>query len=96
MTTDLNNMVERFTPKIWLNIASSLLTKDLRELVQTTTKLHQILMKHKEVWMGALRKEGKDLTPYQALPLSTILHCLKYRKTERQVYRMHFPRDSHR
>jgi len=91
MTTELDNPMLLFPAEIWLHIAGSLSTKELRQLVQTTTKLHQVLMSNKEVWMAAIKREGKYLEFYGYLPLSTILHGQKYQLTERQWIRQMIP-----
>jgi len=88
MTIKLENPIQSTPPEKWLLIAGSLSTHDLRQLVQTSTKLHQLLMSNKEVWMAAFRREEIYREFFVELPLTTILHGQKYRLTEKHWLRI--------
>ena len=87
MTTELGNSLSLFPEKIWLLIAGNSPTHDLRQLAQTSTQLHQLLMSKKEVWMAAYRREGKYREFWADLPLTTILDGQKYWVAERKWFR---------
>jgi len=88
MTTELDNPLLLFPAEIWLLIAGNSSTKDLRRLVQTSTKLHQVLLSKKEVWMALYRREGKYRDFWVDLPLTTILHGQKYQLAESELHRI--------
>jgi hypothetical protein len=65
--------------ELWVLIGGYLSTADLRRLALASKKIHDAMMGHKQIWMVALKREGKYLDSYAYFPLSVILQAQKQR-----------------